>query len=149
MKQIIIFFIFLCVFGYCSYSQLASSINKEKVGNDIRLIEKSFQDYLKTHGVENAFYNYAAENAVTKRGNDSLIFGKRAIKNYYSNPMYKSAMVEWSPDFIDISDDGTMAYTYGKYKWNFTDNSGKSTVYQGIFHTVWKKTPDGWKYVWD
>jgi len=43
-----------------------------------------------------------------------------------------------------------MGYTYGKYIWSSTDPAGKPITFNGIFHTVWKKQPDGsWKYVWD
>lgn len=113
-------------------------------------MERNFRDDLKSHGVQSAFYKYAAENAVIKRQNDTLIIGNQAIKNYYSNPIYKTATADWSPDFIDVSDDGSMAYTYGRYKWNFIDRTGKASIHEGVFHTVWKKMADGsWKYVWD
>jgi ketosteroid isomerase-like protein len=58
--------------------------------------------------------------------------------------------VKWSPDFIDVSKEGDMAYTYGKYVWQSPDSTGKMNVSNGIFHTVWKRQVDGsWKYVWD
>jgi ketosteroid isomerase-like protein len=150
MKKAIIYFTFLSVFHFNSYSQSKTKVDKEKIINEIRAVEERFQNDLKTYGAENAFYKYAAENAVIKRGKDSLIFGNLAIKNYYSNPAYRNAIAEWKPDYVDISDDGSMAYTYGKYKWSFTDEKGKTTIYEGVFHTVWKKMNDSsWKYVWD
>jgi ketosteroid isomerase-like protein len=113
-------------------------------------MEQNFQKDLVTLGVDYAFHKYAAENAVIKREKDTLVMGKEAIKKYYSNSMYKEAVAQWSPDFIDVSNDGSMAYTYGKYRWTFKDKEGKVTNYEGVFHTVWKRMPDGsWKYVWD
>ena len=124
--------------------------NYAELKNEIRKIEKDFQQLLVSEGAASAFYKFASDSAVIKRGNDSLIFGKDAIKKYYSNPFYKNAVATWEPDFIEISDDGTMAYTYGKYEWTFADSTGKKTNYNGIFHTVWKKKPGGsWKFVWD
>jgi ketosteroid isomerase-like protein len=118
--------------------------------NEIRQAEKDFQQLLISEGAASAFYKFAADSAVIKRGNDTLIFGNEAIKNYYSNPFYKNAVAIWEPDYIGISDDGTMAYTFGKYAWTFVDSAGKKTNYNGVFHTVWKKMSDGsWKYVWD
>ena len=97
-----------------------------------------------------AFEKYAAPNAVIKRQNDSLIFGPKGIGQFYSVDIYKNAKATWSPDYIDVSQDGTMAYTYGKYRWEMSDKSGKVEEFSGIFHTVWRKQPDGtWKYVWD
>ena len=117
---------------------------------EIRKVEKQFESDLNKMGADFAFAKYAALNAVVKRQNDSLIFGPKAIQHYYSNEFYKSAKAFWTPDFIDVSQDGTMAYTYGKYRWITTDKLGKTTEYTGVFHTVWKRQTDGsWKYVWD
>lgn len=150
MRQAILLLTLLVALQFNSQAQSKTRVDKEKIINEIRAIEKKFQDDLKANGVEQAFYQYAAENAVIKRENDSLIIGNQAIKKYYSNPAYKNAAAEWSPDYIDVSDDGTMAYTYGKYKWQMKDQSGKIQTYEGVFHTVWKKMSDGsWKYVWD
>ena len=134
--------------GTTSISQSISS-NPDLV-EEIRKTEKQFETELNKMGAEFAFEKYAAPNAVIKRQNDSLIYGPKAIKQYYSNDIYKTAKAFWTPDFIDVSRDGTMAYTYGKYRWIMTDESGKHQEYAGVFHTVWKKQADGtWKYVWD
>lgn len=149
MKHYLLLFCFLQItYGY-GYAQ-TNSADKEKIKEEIRKMEKVFQDDLIANGVEYAFYKYAADNAVIKREGDTLITGKAAIKNYYSNAAYKNAVATWAPDFIDVSEDGTMAYTYGKYKWTMKDAAGKSSTFTGVFHTVWKKMTDGsWKYVWD
>jgi ketosteroid isomerase-like protein len=95
------------------------SCNNNKTQSDtknrIRQTEYDFQQLLVSDGAAAAFYKFASDSAVIKRQNDSLIFGKEAIKKFYSNPIYKNAVAIWKPDFIDISDDGTLAYTFGKY----------------------------------
>ena len=97
-----------------------------------------------------AFYLYADSNAVILRGNDSLIRGKAAIRNYYSMQKFKGASVDWAADFSEVSASGDMAYSYGKYVWILKDSSGKENEYKGMYHTIWKKQVDGsWKYVWD
>ena len=112
--------------------------------------EKDFENHVKTKGMMEAFYFYADNNAVIKRDDNYLIKGKDEIKKHFSNPKYLKAAVSWTPDFIDVSNDGGMAYTYGKYIWTVKDSLGKTTTSTGIFHTVWKKQKDGsWKYVWD
>lgn len=122
----------------------------EKLKAEIRQTENSFMNELNTNGAAEAFSKYASEDAVIKRANDTLIKGKEAIKAFYTKPVYDNANAQWEPDFIDVSADGTLAYTFGKYKWNFTDSTGRVTTHTGVFHTVWKKMPDGsWKYVWD
>ena len=141
-------FCFLLSISFCSFSQ--DQGKSSNLIEEIRKIEKQFENDLNKMGADYAFAKYAAPNAVIKREKDSLITGPAAIKNYYSREFYKTAKAYWSPDHIDVSLDGTMAYTYGKYRWLTTDKSGKTEEYKGIFHTVWKKQPDGtWKYVWD
>ncbi len=101
-------------------------------------------------GIAEAFYFFADTNAVILRENDSLIIGNENIRNYYESKNLSNAAVNWSPDFIEVSDCGTLAYTYGKYIWKTRNESGESIEVNGVFHTVWKKQKDGsWKYVWD
>lgn len=143
MSSILLMMIF--VITSCSHKE-----NYEELKNEIRKTEKDFQQLLVSEGAASAFYKFASDSAVIKRENDTLIFGKDAIKKYYSNPFYKNAVAVWEPDFIEISRDATMAYTFGKYEWTFTDSAGEKTHFKGIFHTVWKKMSDGsWKFVWD
>ncbi len=124
--------------------------SKEEIKKEIFQTEKDFERMVLERGAADAFYNFADENAVIKRDNDSLIFGKESIKNYYKNNDSKNATVNWTPDFIDVSEDGSLGYTYGKYVWKIKDDLGKTIEYKGIFHTVWKRQPDkSWKYVWD
>lgn len=101
-------------------------------------------------GITEGFYYFADSMAVINRGNDSLIYGKENIHHFYTLKNYSNASVNWTPDFIQVSGDGTLAYTYGKYVWTFKQEDGLTKEFRGIFHTVWKKQKDGsWKYVWD
>jgi len=106
--------------------------------NQVMTHEKAFEAMLKKEGIPRAFAFYADSNAIIKRGEDKLIQGKKAILEYYSSDEFDHGELVWTPDFIDVSDDGSMAYTYGKYVW--TVRNGEDTVIskQGVFHTVWK-----------
>lgn len=132
------------------YAQGQKANNAAELRSAITKAEASFCADLKAKGAAWAFHTYAAPDAVIKRDNDSLIKGPDAIRNYYSSEPYKQAVADWKPDFVDVSADGTLAYTYGKYTWTLKDKAGKEVKFSGVFHTVWKKQPDGsWKYVWD
>jgi ketosteroid isomerase-like protein len=140
-------FISGCVLYSCQTSNID---DREKTEIAVRQAEKDFETMAIEKNIAEAFWYYADSNAVIKRQNDTLIHGREGIKNYYSADYYKTASVKWSPDFVESSLDGTMAYTYGKYTWQFKDSSGKVSEFKGVFHTVWKKQNDGsWKYVWD
>jgi len=124
-------------------------MNKEQVKAEIYKTEKAFEKMASDKGIAEAFYYYADENAVILRANDSIIKGKENIKNFYTKK-HQHATVNWTADFIDVSADGTLGYTYGKYKWRIKKDDGTMTELTGIFHTVWKKQADNsWKYVWD
>ena len=126
------------------------SSEAKKAKTEIEQAEKEFNKMAAEKGIAEAFWFFADSNAVIKRGNDSLIQGKEGIRNFYSGNYYKKATVTWSPDFVDASTSGDRGYTYGKYIWRSTDSTGTVIEANGIFHTVWKKQPDGsWKYVWD
>lgn len=145
---------FLVVITLLSISQYGCSAKKQNnklaLKAEIYKTEKEFEKTVLEKGFRTGFSQFSDANAVLIREHDTLIKGKNEILNYYLNPKFKNASVQWTPDFIDISEDGTMGYTFGKYTWTVKDSLGKSTNYNGIFHTVWKKQNDGtWKYVWD
>jgi ketosteroid isomerase-like protein len=139
---------------YLSLSVLLLSscqqVDKEEIKKEIFQAEKAFEKMTAEKSVAEAFYHFADDNAVIKRQNDTLIVGKENIKIFYEKNRNNDATVNWTPDFIDVADDGTLAYTYGKYSWKIKNKEGALTEYKGVFHTVWKKQKDGsWKYVWD
>jgi ketosteroid isomerase-like protein len=144
-------YLFLMAFFLVGFGVSAQNLSdKEKLKAEIKNIENSFAKYLQKNGAAAAFYEFAAENAVIKRERDTLIVGREAIKKYYEKPSFEHASAVWEPDCIEVSGDGTMAYTYGKYEWTMTNEKDEKKTFSGVFHTVWLRMPDGkWKYVWD
>ena len=121
----------------------------EQYKMEILKTEKTFATLAKEKGLKVAFLTYAADNAVLSRGN-KLIKGKEAIREYYENYKFPDAHLEWEPEFIDISESGDLAYTYGPYQFEARDEAGEMIRDTGIFHTIWKRQADGeWRYVWD
>lgn len=145
MKASILIIPVILLFAGCS-----SSAGREEIKREIFQAEKAFEKMTSEKGVAEAFYYFADKNAVIKRENDSLISGSDNIKIYYEKKALKDAVVNWTPDFIDVSESGDLGYSYGKYAWKLKDNAGNIVEYKGVFHTVWKRQKDNsWKYVWD
>lgn len=145
MKKIVYLLIMLILISSCK-----QSVNKEEIQKEIFESEKAFEKMAAEQGIAEAFHFFADENAVIKRENDTLIVGKQNIKTYYEKTDDTNTTVTWTPDFIDVADCGTMAYTYGKYLWKIKQADSTVTEFKGVFHTVWKKQKDNtWKYVWD
>jgi ketosteroid isomerase-like protein len=125
------------------------SADRESLKKEIFDTEKAFEKMAAEKGAAEAFAFFADPDGVINR-NDFIIKGKEGIQGYYEIRGQTGATVSWTPDFIDLSDDGTLGYTYGRYVWKVPGDSGRVTEYTGIFHTVWKKQPDGtWRYAWD
>ena len=149
LRRISFFLIVLLSLALKSQSQ-GSNHRDSILIKQIIAVEAQFESELLTHGAAFAFEKFADADAVIKRQNDTLIRGAKEIGKFYSGDFFKTAKAYWKPDFVDISNDGTMAYTYGKYLWKSTGAEGKVTEHRGVFHTVWKRQKDGsWKYVWD
>jgi ketosteroid isomerase-like protein len=152
MKTSIVSFsaiIFAAIF-FSSCNNKPKNRTLSELKQEIMTAESDFAAMAKSSGIQAAFYAFADENAVIKRGNDSLICGKENIREFYSKPNYKNYDLQWIPDFADVSPDGNLGYTYGKYVLKIKEESGYTAEYKGVFHTVWKKQENGgWKYVWD
>ena len=145
---VVVLGLFIMFFGSCKNE--GSRSGKSILKQEIMDAEKAFAKMVKEQGVGPGFFFYADSNAVIQRGG-KLITGKKAIGEYYSkSSRYSDSMLEWAPDFIDVSESGDLGYTYGRYKFSAIDSSGNPVTSEGLFHTVWKRQPDGsWRYVWD
>jgi ketosteroid isomerase-like protein len=151
MRSVSTIFLVVASLVACTNNKSDNPENKrQKAIEEIQLAEKDFQKMTVEKGIKEAFGFYADSNAVMKRENDTLIFGREAARKYYSSPSYTNALVTWAPDFTEASEDGSLGYTYGKYIWQIRDTTGTTTEFKGVFHTVWRKQADGsWKFVWD
>jgi ketosteroid isomerase-like protein len=137
-----VFFILSCV----------SSSNKENIEKwktEVVEVEKNFNDMAQQEGIVKAFATYAAKDGVIKR-NGKLVMGQEAIVTWYQNDSNPNEILIWKPDYVDVSNSGDLAYTYGSYILTTIDSTGTRKEKTGSFHTVWKRQDDGsWKFVWD
>ena len=125
--------------------------NVEDWKQEIYETELAFSRLSEKEGIKTAFTTFAAEDAVIKRSG-KLILGKDSLRHFFekSKPEVVSEVLTWEPNFVDVSSDGDLGYTYGKFVYIYTDTAGNVIEKEGYFHTVWKKQKDGtWKFVWD
>ena len=122
---------------------------REEVIQEIYDMEQDFNDMLAKEGRAVAFSYFAAPDGGIQRGG-RMIIGKDSIYAYYDSRTNSNVTLTWKPDFVDVSDDFTMAYTWGKAQFSGTRENGEEYEGESMFHTVWKKQPDGtWRYVYD
>ncbi len=125
--------------------------NMEQWKQEVVEAELNFSKMAEKKGIPEAFLAFASDSAVLLRG-QTLIEGKNEMETYFLKNSNTSPdnNLDWAPDFVDVSSSGDLAYTYGKYTFTTKDSLGNKVVNTGIFHTVWKRQPDGeWKFVWD
>ena len=150
MKIYAIFFICsLILIPGCNKQSKESETDRWK--NEILETEHEFAEMAKKEGIPKAFMEYAADDVVLLR-NNNLVTGKDSMKKIYydQNPAFRNVTLTWKPDFVDVSSSGDLGYTYGKYTYSVTDSLGNVISQEGVFHTVWKRQPDGnWRFVWD
>ncbi|MBT8384500.1 MAG: nuclear transport factor 2 family protein [Bacteroidia bacterium] len=131
----------------CSPKSNEDAIEKWK--EEITKTELSFAKLAQKEGVEKAFLTFAAPDAVLSR-NNTILKGKEEIRQYFQKQTLQDVILQWSPDFVDVSASGDLGYTYGKFTFSAKDTIGNLLETEGIFHTVWKRQDDGtWKFVWD
>lgn len=127
----------------------AGEEQRQQAEAEIRTAEAAFANMARTEGVPAAFLAYAAPDAVLLRG-DRLIEGKAAIADYFAAQSLDSVSLSWSPDKVVAAASGDLGYTYGRYRLEAIDSSGRAIRSEGIFHTVWQRQGDGaWRFVWD
>jgi len=112
-------------------------------------IERQFAVMVTERGLKEAFLYFAAKDAVISR-NNRVYKGKVEIAQYFDSLTIKNVSLQWKPDYIDVSDSGDLAWSYGNYTFAAESAENEKTEVKGIFHTVWKRqNDDSWKYVWD
>lgn len=122
--------------------------SREKFKSELFAVEEDFSAMAQSEGIAKAFVFFAADSAVLLRKN-KLVKGKASIQSQYAS-LPAGVTLKWKADFADVAASGDLGYTYGKFTYTSTDSLGKITRNEGIFHTVWKRQPDGkWRFVWD
>jgi len=148
MTKPIIFFSVVFTFLGCNPAGSGKQ-TIEQCKQEIIRTEKDFEAMAAEKGLPVAFAYFAADSAVLNVL-DTLIRGRESIRAYYAGWKVSDVSLRWSPDYVDVAASCDLAYTYGRYNFSFRDSTGMVSESTGIFHTVWKKQPDGsWKFVWD
>ena len=88
--------------------------------------------------------DFFAEDATTIHDGKTVV-GKDALRRYYE-PVFadKNFSLSWTPTRAEVSDDGTLGYTYGDYE----AKTGADTS-RGMYVTAWRRMHGRWMVVLD
>ena len=58
--------------------------------------------------------------------------------------------IRWRPKFVEVLEDGKLAFSVGLYEFTATDADGNEEKSYGSFHSTWRLNDDGvWRVVFD
>jgi ketosteroid isomerase-like protein len=120
--------------------------------------ERAFCAQAGTLGIQDAFLANMADECfladqlrLTKAEFTAAVMASRAkLGAAYKPGPDTNTHLTWAPAKVDVSDDGTLGYTWGRYDYTVKGKDGKITSAPGIYLTIWKRQSDGsWKFVFD
>jgi ketosteroid isomerase-like protein len=145
MKTFLLFAVAIATpFGFA-----AEKPNQEKLKAEIAQVETAFSAMAQEKGLLAAFEHFAAPDVAFVDTDPRQWRGLEAVRQRLGGTP-ADLKLSWSPLFVDVSDDGTLGYDYGRYEARRPGPDGKDVVRGGFFLTIWKRQPDGsWRYVMD
>ena len=104
--------------------------------------EREFAKSAADTDTKSAFLGHLADDAVIFR--PGPVNGVRTWRDRVAT----DALLEWAPDFAEVSGNGDLGFTSGPWAW--TAKRGGAPSAFGTFVTVWRRTHEGtWKVVLD
>jgi uncharacterized protein (TIGR02246 family) len=94
---------------------------------------------------------YYSDDAVVLPPNETKTIGKDGIRKEIAALLSMPGLsLSWSPEKVEVSRSGDLAYTQGAYLLTATDAKGKPMTDHGKTLEIWKKQADGsWKCIAD
>lgn len=124
--------------------------DKEALKREVAALEDRFCTMAREQGVLAAFEHFAAPEVAFIDTDPRRYRGVEAVRRRMEG-FPAGGRLTWSAAFTDVSDDGTLAYNYGRYELVVPATAGgEERRSGGWFLSIWKRQPDGsWRYVMD
>jgi hypothetical protein len=136
----------------------ARADDHEKLCAELARAERAFCDQTAKIGIDEAFLANMADECfipyslgLTRADYEAQVKAARAkAGNASKGGPDPNIQLVWSPSKVDVSADGTLGYTWGRYDYSARGNDGKVATTTGIYLTIWKRQPGGaWQFVYD
>jgi ketosteroid isomerase-like protein len=140
----------LVAFAFLAPLAASAAPGKDQLKAEVAKMEDAFCAMAREKGLLAAFQHFAAPDVAFIDTDPRKFRGPAAVQERIG-PDEPGVKLTWSASFTDVSDDGTLAYNYGRYDFCKTGADGKEGPHSGgWFLTIWKRQPDGtWRYVMD
>lgn len=124
----------------------APSRGPDSEARDLLLEDQAFARTSIERGAAAAFDEYLAPDAIQLPERGDAIVGRTAITANLA-PL-ADYVLDWTPVGAETSHDGSMGYTWGRYRLYRKDNP--EVVQVGKYLNVWRRTGDGrWRVIVD
>jgi len=110
-------------------------------GAVIVAMEGRFAEVSRTRGARAAFLEFLAEEAIVLQ--PGPVWGRAAWESQAEFP----GTLDWAPDRAVLSTAGDLGFATGP--WVLTPRDPEGRVMEGRYVTVWKRSPEGWRVVFD
>ena len=119
----------------------------QKLGNELKeylmQLDREFDEATAKMGVE-GWVAYFDEEGAMLPSKGEVVRGKEAIRSSMIKGFSLTDFsLRWSPMGAEVSEDGSMGYTYGEYMRKFKDADGEEITGTGRYTTIWRKQTDG------
>jgi ketosteroid isomerase-like protein len=149
-------FLILCLATASAVSAAAG--DTDRLRSELAQAERSFCAQAAKVGIADAFLANMADEcfiadrlSLTRSEYQAAVLKARAKAGAaYTPGPNPNVQLTWSPSKVDVSADGTLGYTWGRYDYVSKGKDGKAETSTGIYMTVWKRQADGvWRFVYD
>jgi hypothetical protein len=129
-----------------------------KLCAELAQTEKNFCDQAATLGIGDAFLANMADECFVpdhlsltrSEYKDQIMAARAKAGSAYKPGPNPNVHLVWTPSKVEVSADGTLGYTWGRYDFTSRGKDGKTDASSGVYLTIWKRQDDGsWKFVYD
>jgi ketosteroid isomerase-like protein len=108
--------------------------------------DRAFDSTVAATGVE-GWVSFFSDSGRQIDGRGDFVVGKDAIREHMRGTLGDpNRSLRWSPDYAEVSVDGTLGYTFGRWTLSGKDPFGTRELGRGRYLTIWRKQLDGsWK----
>ena len=108
--------------------------------------DRAFDSATAAGGLE-GWVSFVGDSGRQTDAHGNFVTGPAAIRELMRGLLNDTTRaLRWVPDFADVSGDGTIGYTWGRWTMALRGSMGTHQAGQGRYLTVWRKQKDGnWK----
>lgn len=118
-------------------------MNHKKLCEKLMELDLEFAKTTERLGLE-GWVGYFDEDGAMIPAQGEVIRGKAAIRQAmsasFSKPGYS---LKWAPEYAEVSQDGSLGYTYGSYVRTLANETGEVSEGRGRYTSIWKRQEDG------